>query len=104
MTTALYQPQAGKTLSARDEGFTLTELLVVIALIAILASLLLPALGKAKQKAQGIACLNHLKQLQFAWFLYDDDHHKLPPNLGEAFPQTTDNTWARGVLSLDVEG
>jgi prepilin-type processing-associated H-X9-DG protein len=67
--------------------------------------MLLPALAKSKQKAQGIACLNHLKQLQIAWFMYASDHNdKLAPNLGLFFGQTTDNTWVRGGLSLDGAG
>ena len=61
-------------------GFTLIELLVVIAIIAILASLLLPALSRARMNSQAAACANNLRQLSLAWFLYTDDNDQLLVN------------------------
>jgi prepilin-type N-terminal cleavage/methylation domain-containing protein/prepilin-type processing-associated H-X9-DG protein len=80
----------------RGGSFTLIELLVVVAIIAILAALLLPALGRAKLKAQGIQCMNNSRQLMIVWKCYCDDNGEKVPSAwdraGDWWP-VGDMTW-----------
>jgi prepilin-type N-terminal cleavage/methylation domain-containing protein/prepilin-type processing-associated H-X9-DG protein len=89
---------------AKGKGFTLIELLVVVAIIAILAAILLPALARAKGRAQGILCLNNTKQLAVGWQLYADDFEgRLPYNLGmTAGGSRTALNWVNNVMTWDL--
>src|SRR5262245_35668034 len=80
------EADVGPKVASKARGFTLTELMVVVGLIAVLISLLLPALGKAKAAANATACLANLKQLGTAWTIYvTENRGRLPDDGGPSF-------------------
>ena len=94
----LNRNEAGGVTRTRVAGFTLIELLVVIAIIAILAGMLLPALGKAKAKGQGIACMNNTRQLMMAWRLYiEDNQDVLPFAYADPGGKNATLAWCQGI-------
>jgi len=91
------------TADRKNRGFTLIELLVVIAIIAILAAMLLPALGKAKAKTQGISCMNNLRQLTLGFLMYPvDNGDLLLASLTGAPVDSKRTNWINGDLNYSA--
>jgi prepilin-type N-terminal cleavage/methylation domain-containing protein/prepilin-type processing-associated H-X9-DG protein len=90
-------------------AFTLIELLVVIAIIALLTSLLMPVLSRAKSKVNGMICLNNSRQLTLAWIMYaDDDNERLVTNIGlnrsnPAVIIDWDANWVNNIMTWELD-
>ncbi|MBP8258933.1 MAG: prepilin-type N-terminal cleavage/methylation domain-containing protein [Verrucomicrobia bacterium] len=89
--------------AAKGPAFTLIELLVVTAVVALLASLLLPTLSRVKEKARGVECASNLQQMTLTWTLYaQDSNDGIVLNLGDQ-ARADGESWVRGTLTLDVD-
>lgn len=88
----------------KQKGFTLMELLVVIAIIALLMSVLLPALSKAKEQAKRALCLNNLRQLTACWIMYADDNGDKLCNASAGFPRSSGTLVGPGTPGIALAG
>jgi type II secretory pathway pseudopilin PulG len=98
---ARFESRQSQAREGRVRAFTVTELLVVICVLGLLTALLFPALGKTRQKAQGMQCMNNCKQLILAFHLYAADHNDwLPPNPEDGHSAVG---WVKGDMTRPLE-
>ncbi|KKU43128.1 MAG: hypothetical protein UX61_C0029G0002 [Parcubacteria group bacterium GW2011_GWA2_46_7] len=84
-----------KRTNRMNKGFTLIELLVVIAILGVLIALLAPAIASTREKSQIAACMNNMKQISMAAFMYADDHNSVIPDVSDTatYTQETENVY-----------
>lgn len=98
---AAQKPRLSSTTAG--DGFTLMELMAVMAIISVLAAIILPALANARERSRSIYCVNNTRQLTLAWHLYADDHEgMLPYNVPMETPARTNLNWVNNVMTWDL--